>query len=65
VAIYEYVCKKCSHVFEIMTTKPTDKKEKCPKCHKVAERLISQSTFTLKDGGVGWAEKGYSGNKGG
>ena len=59
-AIYENQCTKCNHKFETITKKPTNKKEKCPKCHSVAQRLISSNTFTLKDGGCGWADKGYS-----
>jgi putative FmdB family regulatory protein len=59
-ALYEYRCKKCNHEFEVLTTKPVDKKEKCPKCNSLAEKLISPSTFQLKDTGVGWADKGYS-----
>ena len=59
-ALYEYECEPCDHKFTILTKAPTDKKEKCPKCKKLANRLISNSTFRLKDGGVGWADKGYS-----
>jgi len=59
-ALYEYECKSCNHTFNVLTTAPTDQKEKCPKCKKLAKRLISPSTFRLKDGGVGWADKGYS-----
>lgn len=59
-AIYEYKCTKCNHKFEVLTAKPTDKKDKCPKCKATAIRLVSNSSFRLKDGGVGWADKGYS-----
>jgi putative FmdB family regulatory protein len=59
-AIYEYECEKCHHQFETITKKPTNKIEKCPKCGDASKRLISKSSFRLKDGGVGWADKGYS-----
>jgi putative FmdB family regulatory protein len=60
-AIYEYECTKCSHRFEILTSKPVDKKERCPKCKAPAKKLISPSAFALK--GDGWAESGYSKTK--
>ena len=59
-ALYEYKCEKCNHEFEVLTPKPTDKKERCPKCNAIAVRLISSGGFILKDGGCGWAESGYS-----
>lgn len=31
---------------------------KCPKCGKIAKRIISQTSFTLKGGG--WYKDGYS-----
>lgn len=59
-AIYEYECITCHHRFENLTKKPTNKPKKCPKCGDVSEKVISKSSFRLKEGGVGWADKGYS-----
>ena len=60
-ALYEYECKKCGHVFEVLTKKPTDKKEKCPKCNSLAKKLMSANSFILSEkGNVSWADKGYS-----
>lgn len=56
--IYEYRCPKCAQTFEIFH-KITDKKvQKCGHCRKVMERLISQTSFTLK--GEGWYKDGYT-----
>jgi len=59
-ALYEYKCTKCDYQFEVLTSKPTDEKEKCPLCKSRTERLISPNSFILKPGGVGWADKSYS-----
>ena len=60
-ALYEYECKKCGHQFEVLTKKPTDKMEKCPKCKSLADRLMSPNSFILGEKGkVTWANKGYS-----
>lgn len=59
-ALYEYKCTHCGHEFEVLKPNITNKKEKCPKCNSISEKLISPSTFILKDGGVGWADKSYS-----
>jgi putative FmdB family regulatory protein len=63
--IYEYACGACGHRFEEwqkMSDKPV---RTCPKCKaKKVEKLISQTTFTLKGGG--WYSDLYSsGPKGG
>ena len=59
--IYEYKCDKCRRKFEVLTKKPPGKKvEVCEKCGYTAQKIISQSDFHLKEGGVGWADKGYS-----
>jgi len=61
-AIYEYDCKNCHHKFEIIRRKPR-KTKTCPECGEQAEKVdISRTAFHLKDGGVGWADKGYSNN---
>jgi putative FmdB family regulatory protein len=60
--IYEYACGACSHRFEEwqkMSDKPI---RTCPKCKaKKVEKLISQTSFTLKGGG--WYSDLYAGPK--
>jgi putative FmdB family regulatory protein len=60
--IYEYACGACGHRFEEwqkMSDKPV---RTCPKCKaKKVEKLISQTTFTLKGGG--WYSDLYAGPK--
>ncbi len=57
-AVYEFQCSKCRHVFEkqqniVFTTNTF----KCPKCKKEAKKLISLSSFTM----TGYASiNGYS-----
>ena len=55
--IYEYECKKCNIIKEILVL-PCDKEPKCPKCKGIMDRLISRSTFKLK--GDGWADDSYT-----
>lgn len=55
--IYEYKCKKKSHVFEVFE-RPSDKPtKKCIKCDSPVERLVSSSSFQLK--GTGWYETDF------
>ena len=60
--IYEYACGACGHQFEEwqkMSDKPI---RTCPKCKaKKVEKLISQTSFTLKGGG--WYSDLYAGPK--
>lgn len=59
---YEYICKNCSHTWEV-EQKITDQAINiCPKCNQLtAKRLISGGTgFELK--GPGWSSDGYSKN---
>ena len=60
--IYEYACGACGHRFEEwqkMSDKPV---RTCPKCKaKKVEKLISQTSFTLKGGG--WYSDLYAGPK--
>ena len=60
--IYEYACATCGHQFEEWQ-KITDKPVKvCPKCKaKKVQRLISQTSFSLK--GSGWYSDLYAGPK--
>src|SRR3954465_11318930 len=60
--IYEYACAACGHQFEEwqkMSDKPI---RTCPKCKaKKVEKLISQTSFTLRGGG--WYSALYSAPK--
>ncbi|MGA1845949.1 FmdB family zinc ribbon protein [Deferribacter abyssi] len=60
--IYEYECKKCGNVFELMESIHSDVYErKCVKCGGTAKRIISLSSFHLK--GSGWYVTDYKNNK--
>lgn len=65
--IYEYKvkpkyqgCDYCKDGFEIKQKTTDDPLKKCPKCESPLEKLVSKTTFQLKEGGVGWAKNGYS-----
>ncbi|KAA0259207.1 zinc ribbon domain-containing protein [Deferribacter autotrophicus] len=61
--IYEYKCKECGNVFELMESINSDVYErKCVKCGGTAKRIISLSSFHLK--GSGWYVTDYKNNKG-
>ena len=60
--IYEYQCKKCDGVFEVMHGINADGPSKCELCgSKRVERIMSLSSFALK--GDGWYVTDYA-NKG-
>ncbi|OGV25723.1 MAG: hypothetical protein A3F18_01460 [Legionellales bacterium RIFCSPHIGHO2_12_FULL_37_14] len=51
--IYEYVCKKCSHHFEVLQKLASKEKPFCPACKaRKVERIVSAAGFQLK--GTGW-----------
>jgi putative FmdB family regulatory protein len=57
--IYEYVCDKCGHEFEIsqrITDKPL---KKCKECGGKLHKKISNTSFVLK--GTGWYKTDYAG----
>jgi len=56
--IYEYTCKSCGKHFETMQKISEPPIAPCPKCGDTADRMISQTSFTLKGGG--WYKDGYS-----
>jgi len=60
--IYEYVCKSCGNQFECMQKISETPVAPCPKCGATADRMISQTSFTLK--GEGWYKDGYAKGKG-
>ena len=57
---YEYLCKVCSHQFEIEQKISDEPLSECPKCLCCTiDRLISGGTgFVLK--GDGWYKDGYT-----
>jgi putative FmdB family regulatory protein len=63
--IYEYECEKCRAVFERWSKHIRDMEwtELCPHDGGTGHRIISNSSFILKDGGVGWAKDGYDRGK--
>lgn len=58
--LYEYRCTQCKHQFErLLRGVEVKEPQMCPACESIqCERLISQSSFSLK--GEGWARDGYS-----
>lgn len=62
--IYEYRCADCYQVFEEWCKNPNDGDEprKCPACGAKAERIMSNTSFTLKGGG--WYVTDYGTHKG-
>ncbi|MCY3625753.1 MAG: zinc ribbon domain-containing protein [Candidatus Dadabacteria bacterium] len=59
--IYEYQCRKCEGVFEILQGFNDKPVRKCEKCGGRLKRLISVSAFHLK--GSGWYETDYGKKK--
>jgi putative FmdB family regulatory protein len=60
--IYEYACGACGHRFEEWQKMSDPPIRTCPKCKaKKVEKLISQTSFTLKGGG--WYSDLYAGPK--
>lgn len=55
--IYEYKCKKCDKVFEVLQKINSDPLKKCIYCDGEVEKLISLSSFQLK--GSGWYDTDY------
>jgi putative FmdB family regulatory protein len=57
--IYEYRCKACGHVFELIQRLDEPPPRKCSACaSSKIEKLISRAAFQLKGGG--WYSEGYS-----
>jgi len=61
--LYEYQCKKCGKIYEAMhkVNDPPPKICKDAKCGGDLVKIISETNFHLKEGGVGWAKDRYSG----
>lgn len=61
--IYEYACRKCEHVFDVLQKMSDEPLTYCPECgaHEL-RKLISAPSFRLKGGG--WYETDFkTGNK--
>jgi putative FmdB family regulatory protein len=58
VPLYEYQCKKCSHLFERIQKFSDPPLEICPKCGGEVEQLISPPAIQFK--GSGWYVTDYA-----
>jgi len=61
--IYVFACDnpKCKHQFELQRSIYDERNwAKCPKCNNIATKIIVNTSFILKPGGVGWSSNGYS-----
>jgi putative FmdB family regulatory protein len=57
--VYEYRCAGCGHEWEETQKAKDPPTQFCPRCGaKLAQRLISKTSFVLK--GAGWSGDGYS-----
>jgi len=55
--LYEYQCKVCETVFEARQKFSDPPLSECRNCGGAVQKLISQTSFTLKGGG--WYQQGY------
>ena len=56
--IYEYRCKSCGKVIEVIQQFSDRPLRKCRSCSGRLEKLISRTSFLLKGGG--WYAQGYA-----
>ena len=61
--IYEYRCRDCETVIEVMMGINDRQPRKCRECSGKLEKLFSRTSFQLKGGG--WFNEGYGGGGGG
>ncbi len=59
--VYEYECLKCKKNFEAFQKLSEKPLKKCSFCGGPVQRLISQTSFSLKGGG--WYKDGYASTK--
>ena len=57
--IYEYICDKCKHRFELMQRIDEKPPKTCPRCRGKVSKVISPAAFVLK--GTGWYATDYAG----
>ena len=55
--IYEYKCRRCGQVTELIEGAHDDPLKKCPSCAGKVERMMSAGAFILK--GTGWYATDY------
>lgn len=56
--LYEYICTKCGHEFELIQSFSADPIRTCKKCNKdTVKKKISNAGFILKGGG--WYKDHY------
>jgi putative FmdB family regulatory protein len=56
--IYEYRCRKCGQIIEVMQSIHDRPLRKCRSCSGSLEKMISRTAFLLKGGG--WYAEGYT-----
>lgn len=56
--IYEYECKKCAQITEVIQGFSESPLTKCPECGGKTKKLMSMNTFHLK--GSGWYVTDYA-----
>jgi len=61
--LYEYRCKSCGNMFEVLQRFSDRTLRTCKLCHGRLEKLISRTSFQLKGGG--WYDQGYGSPKAG
>jgi len=59
--IYEYACKSCGHIFDVLQKMDEDPLTVCPECGEpTLKKLLSAPNFRLKGGG--WYETDFKKN---
>jgi putative FmdB family regulatory protein len=58
VPIYEYQCKKCQHVFELLQRFSDPQVTQCPRCGGEVQQIISPPAVQFK--GSGWYVTDYA-----
>lgn len=59
--IYEYRCKACGDIFEVIQKFGDPPVRECRRCSGELEKLLSRTAFVLRGGG--WYSDGYSRSK--
>lgn len=61
--LYEYECASCHYRFEKIESYSAPEKQKCPKCGKMAGRVLAAPAIQFK--GSGWYVTDYGGKSSG
>jgi putative FmdB family regulatory protein len=60
--IYDFCCKKCGYITELMRKMSESNVATCPKCHEESlEKMLSAPSFQLN--GTGWYATDFKGKK--